>query len=58
MNIDDALEEVPGVISSRTNYARAKTTLHVQADAPVTTETLIGAIQEAGYQASVESENM
>lgn len=51
MTIDDALEEVPGVRSSKTNYAKART--EVQHTDAIKLEQLIAAVQEAGYQAEV-----
>ncbi|MFZ6036192.1 MAG: heavy-metal-associated domain-containing protein [Patescibacteria group bacterium] len=52
MNIDDALEDVPGVVSSRTNYARAQTTIEMEPASAVTPEQLIAAIEAVGYQAT------
>ncbi len=52
MTVDGALEDLPGVKSARTNYARQ--IAEVEYDERKVTDTrLIEAIQAAGYQAEV-----
>lgn len=49
--IDDALEEVPGIISSKTEYARSQ--VQVEYDASVVTKAqMLEAIAAQGYQAT------
>jgi len=49
--IDDALEEVPGIISSKTEYSRSQ--VQVEYDASVVTKAqMLAAIAAQGYQAT------
>ena len=54
MNIDGALEDLPGVKEANTSFARARTEV-VYDPAAVSVDTLIAAIREAGYEASALS---
>ncbi|MBI5037683.1 MAG: heavy-metal-associated domain-containing protein [Candidatus Kerfeldbacteria bacterium] len=49
MNIDDALEELPGVEASKTSYARATTEVTYD-PAQVSQEKIAQTIQDVGYQ--------
>ena len=49
MNIDDALEELPGVEASKTSYARAMAEVTFD-PAQVSRETIIQTIRGTGYQ--------
>ena len=50
LNIDSAIEELPGVISSSTNYAKATTV--VQGDfSKISTAAILQTIKDAGYEA-------
>lgn len=51
MAIDMDLEDVPGVVEARTNFARGTTEV-VFDPAQVDQEMIIAAIREAGYTAS------
>lgn len=52
MSVDGALEDLPGVKSASTNYARQ--TADVEYDEKKVTESqLIAAVEQAGYQAAV-----
>lgn len=48
MTIDGALEDVPGVKSATTNYARQVVDV-VYDDSQVTEELMVGAVEDAGY---------
>jgi copper chaperone CopZ len=49
MNIDNALEEIPGVISSKTNYAKGETEIIYQPGKSVVAPAK-KAIERLGYQ--------
>jgi copper chaperone CopZ len=51
--IDDELEDVPGVRSSRTDVRKGRSTVHLADEASVDHPTLIAAVERAGYQATV-----
>lgn len=51
MTIDGALEEVPGVKSASTNYARQFADVEYD-EREVTDEQIINAVRAAGYSAS------
>ena len=50
MNIDNSLEEIPGVISSKTNYAKGETEIVFQIG-KVNQSAAKKAIEALGYQA-------
>lgn len=52
MTIDDSIEDLPGVDSSKTNYAKART--EVMHGDEVKTDQLIQAVRDAGYQAEID----
>ncbi len=52
MTVDGALEDLPGVKSARTNYARQVAEVEYD-ERKVTDARLIEAIRAAGYQAEV-----
>lgn len=55
MNIDGALEDLPGVQEANTSYARSK--LEVSFDpAQVTLEQIVSTIEGEGFTAQVEGE--
>lgn len=54
MSIDGELEDMPGVYSSETNYAKAKTVVEYDSGS-VTLDALLRAIQQLGYDAQPES---
>lgn len=49
MNIDDALEELPGVENSTTSYARSTTEVTFD-PAQVSQEKIVQTIKDTGYQ--------
>ena len=51
MTIDDAVENLPGVRSASTNYARQIAEVEFD-EKKVNTQAIIKAIAEAGYQAA------
>lgn len=51
--IDDELEEVPGVRSSRTDVRKGRSTIRLDDEGAVDHATLIAAVERAGYQAVV-----
>lgn len=56
MTIDGAVEDLPGVKSATTNYARQNAEVEYD-EAKVTEAQIIAAIQEAGYTAKVATES-
>jgi copper chaperone CopZ len=52
MSVDGALEDVPGVQSATTNYARQVVDVEYD-EHEVTDEQIVEAVQAAGYQAVV-----
>ena len=54
LNIDGALEDLEGVKSSKTNYAKARTVV-THDPAKISVESIMAAIQKLGYEAGVES---
>ncbi|MFS8097413.1 heavy-metal-associated domain-containing protein [Lentzea alba] len=52
--IDDALEDLPGVLSTQTTVKRGRATVELDADQS-TPEDVVRAIEELGYQASLMS---
>lgn len=50
MTVDGALEDLPGVKSASTNYARQTTDVEYD-EQKVTEAQLIAAVEQAGYQA-------
>lgn len=54
MTVDEELEELPGVRRAKTSYAKA--TSEVEYDpATVGIEALVGAVQAAGYTATIKT---
>lgn len=53
MNIDGALEDLPGVVSSDTSYAKAKTTVTYD-ESQVKLEKIKAAIEAEGYTVTIE----
>ncbi len=53
MLIDETLEELPGVTSSKTNYARGETTVQIDT-ARINHQALVDAIKPLGYSATVK----
>jgi copper chaperone len=51
LNVDGALEDLPGVISSSTGYAQGKSTVRFNPEM-IKTETMVAAIEELGYKIS------
>jgi len=51
--IDDELEDVPGVRSSRTDVRKGRSTVHLADEGSPDASTLIAAVERAGYQATV-----
>lgn len=51
--IDDELEEVPGVRSSRTDVRAERTTVQLSDEDAVTPVALVAAVERAGYKATV-----
>ncbi|MET8326201.1 cation transporter [Streptomyces sp. NPDC005181] len=52
--IDDELEEVPGVRSSRTDVRKSRSIIHLTGEGSADHATLIGAVERAGdYKATV-----
>lgn len=51
MNIDGALEDLPGVVSADTSYAKSTTKVVFDPE-KVSPDAVLGAIKEAGYLAS------
>lgn len=49
MNIDNSLEEIPGVISSKTNYAQGETEIVFKAGQNIRPAAIV-AIEKLGYQ--------
>ncbi len=56
MTIDGALEDLPGVKSASTNYARQVADVEYD-DRQVTEAQIVEAIREAGYQGQAQSNN-
>ena len=54
LNIDSAIEDLPGVISSSTNYAKSSTVVKGRKN-EVSVTALLTAIKTAGYSATLES---
>jgi P-type Cu+ transporter len=54
MTIDGALEDLPGVKSASTNYARQVADVEYD-DRQVTEAQIVEAIREAGYQGQAQS---
>jgi Cu+-exporting ATPase len=54
--VEKALNEVKGVSSASVNFASEKANIHFN-DQPPTTETLIKAVENAGYKASFSANN-
>ena len=52
--IDDALEDLPGVLSTQTTVKQGRATVELDADQS-TPEDVVRAIEELGYQASLMS---
>lgn len=52
MNIDDALEEVDGILSSNTSYAKS-TTIVESKGKKVDVKKILSVIEQEGYQAEV-----
>lgn len=52
MNIDGALEELPGVKEANTSYARARSEVTYD-PSQVSLDKLLAVIREAGYEASI-----
>jgi copper chaperone CopZ len=50
MSIDGALEDIPGVTRSETNYAKARTVVTYD-PAAVSLDAMIAAVKELGYDA-------
>lgn len=50
VNIDLALEDLPGVISSKTNYARSVATVSYEEE-KIEPKTIIAEIEKLGYKA-------
>ena len=50
LTIDMDLEDLDGVVSSKTSYAKAETELELDSD-KVTDEKILGVIKKAGYSA-------
>lgn len=48
LNIDDTLEEIPGVFESQTSYARAETRVRID-PSKVTVKELKKGIEKVGY---------
>ncbi len=55
INIDDALEEIEGVIGSNTNYAKSQTVIEYIAE-KTDKQELITVIQQVGYEVEEEGE--
>ncbi|MFE2938819.1 heavy-metal-associated domain-containing protein [Streptomyces sp. NPDC059255] len=51
--IDDEVEEVPGVRSSRTDVSKGRSTVHLTGEGAADHAELIGAVERAGYRATV-----
>ena len=51
--IDDELEDVPGVRSSRTDVRRGRSTVRLDDEGAADHAALIAAVERAGYQAVV-----
>ena len=54
MNIDFDLEDLKGVIITRTHYARQECSIEFDAD-KITIEAILDQIKKSGYEASVQS---
>lgn len=54
LNIDSAIEDLPGVISSSTNYAKSITEVRGRAH-EVSAAAVLSTIQNAGYSATLQS---
>ncbi len=54
MNIDFDLEDIEGVVSSRTNYARQETEITFD-DKKVKPDKIVQAISKTGYGAKIQS---
>lgn len=55
INIDGELEETEGVVSSRTSYAKATTSI-IFDDKKVSSDTLKSIIENLGYKAQINNE--
>ena len=56
MNIDGALEDLPGVQEANTSYARSKLEVSFE-PTQVTLEQIIATIEEEGFSAQLETGN-
>lgn len=54
LNIDSAIEDLPGVLSSTTNYAKSITVVRGRAG-ELSATAVLAAIQNAGYSAKIKS---
>lgn len=52
--IDDELEDVPGVRSSRTDVRKGRSTIRLDDEGAADHAALIAAVERAGYQAVVD----
>ena len=56
MNIDFDLEDLAGVVSAKTSYARQETEVKFEEDR-LKTEIIIQTIQKTGYQAKLQEKS-
>jgi len=56
LNIDSAIEDLPGVMSSSTNYANSSTVVKGRKN-EVSVTALLTAIKTAGYSATLKSDS-
>lgn len=54
-HVQKALLKVPGVVEAKVNYAKAEATVCTGSGSNVTGETLVKAVEKAGYKAKVKS---
>ena len=52
LSIDDALEEIPGVIDSQTSYPQSTTTVTID-PTEISSKQILAAIKQTGYSASL-----